>query len=93
MAPNQAPKAQPFSADAVLRMASEGQSQRAGRWLETLLTRNFLELESLEWQNSWQKLKTTLLGIIWNVFTEYDNQNLSHLDGKAWAITWEYTEI
>lgn len=43
----QAPKAQPFSADAVLRMASEGQSQRAGRWLETLLTRNFLELESM----------------------------------------------
>eukprot|EP00435_Cladocopium_sp_Y103_P004191 s723_g1.t1 len=44
---SEAPRAQPFSADAVLRMASEGQSKRAGRWLETLLTRNLLELESM----------------------------------------------
>lgn len=43
----EAPRAQPFSAEAVLRMAEEGQSQRAGRWLETLLNRGVLDSEPL----------------------------------------------
>jgi len=44
----EAPRAQPFSAEAVLRMAEEGQSQRAGRWLETLLNRGVLDSESMD---------------------------------------------
>lgn len=46
----EAPRAQPFSAEAVLRMAEEGQSQRAGRWLETLLNRGVLDSEPLRWE-------------------------------------------
>ena len=49
----EAPRAQPFSAEAVLRMAEEGQSQRAGRWLETLLNRGVLDSEPLGWIFGW----------------------------------------
>lgn len=43
----QAPRARPFEADAVLRTAQAGDVTRAVRWLETLLSRGFLDTERL----------------------------------------------
>eukprot|EP00913_Durusdinium_trenchii_P027439 g25735.t2 len=43
-----APRARPFEADAVLRTAQAGDVTRAVRWLETLLSRGFLDTDSMD---------------------------------------------
>ncbi|CAK9041315.1 unnamed protein product [Durusdinium trenchii] len=44
----EAPRARPFEADAVLRTAQAGDVTRAVRWLETLLSRGFLDTDSMD---------------------------------------------